>query len=261
MSMLDVLGKNLPAGVVYQQADASGALREFEYEDPSIKVILRTAMADFDHSGEYRPHLGILSGRRPSSSDVGSAIWRKLMPGPCFGAYPRMRPWLNSPIDNKRPIDVFFAGTVDNYPEPIQQHRQKMVSPFLGRPSCEISYGRSVASTVYRRAMGQAKVALCPWGNGELTYRLYEAWHSGAVPVMPHTTWLNAWYGKLIPGVDYVACAPDGSDIEIVVRSVLREWGSQANVKFRTRLKAMATRLLSDEALQHWKSKLAERLQ
>jgi len=248
--MLDLLPAKLPAGVVYEKADASGPYAVDRFADPSVLVVLKTAVCDQVFSGEKRPHVAILEGRPLARPALSADQWAKAVPGPCFGAYRRLRPWLgmNWPADSDRDIDVFFAGSVKTFKGPLLEHRRAMV---LQAPDRSVIHaGRELPIDDYRAAMLRSRIALVPWGWGELSHRLYEAWHAGCVPIMPATWWVNTWYGKLQADRHYVACRPDWLDLADVCARVLGGFGRYQAMRERNH--KLAASLLSDERLALW---------
>lgn len=249
MSMDQVLGE-LPDGYYYVKCDASGFWRSKHYDDPN-NIILRTSVADLVYFGDYRPHLNVLEGKRVRPAD--ECMWARTIPGPCFGSYPRMKELAKLCVmDRPKNIPVFFAGSYENYPDAIRDHRLKAIKYAFDHG---IGFGgRAINPNDYMHRMMRTKVALCPWGNGELSYRMYEAWHCGAVPVMPHTSWVNTWFGKLRAGVHYVPYKADSSDLHEVCKDVLETWDSYHGMRlanFR-----LAKKLVSKEFIEEWKAKV-----
>jgi hypothetical protein len=212
----------LPRDVAIENVDASGPHDLSLYRDPDVSRVVRRYVCDYEHCGAYRPHLSILAGESPPDPVLSRDEWNKVVPGPCFGAAQRMKDWLKVQWldDRDRNIPVFFAGQVDVYPERISPYCESM----LGADGATVHSGPPLKKHAYQDAMLRSKIALCPWGNGEMTYRLYEAWHSGAVPVMPCTDWITTWFGRLTAGRHYIPCKADGSDVDSVCREVLSNW-------------------------------------
>lgn len=238
-----------PDHMFYVKADSSGFVASDHYNHPH-RIVVRTATADWEYSGAYRPHLDILGGNdpvRPSPREY----WDRTIPGPCFGAHPRMVPWSKRTVpDKKKDIDLFYAGSTKPYDTGISRQRVQALR-YAGKNGYD---GRPLRSRDYMDKMMRTKVALCPWGNGELCYRMYEAWFCGAIPVMPHTWWVNTWFGKLRAGVHYIPYKPDSSDLAEVSQGVLDEWDSYQNMRENNH--KLAHKLIGKEFLDEWKAKV-----
>jgi hypothetical protein len=258
-TMLDVTGP-LPGGVAYDKGDASGPYNLDLYRDPAIHTVLKTAVCSYDWCGEKRPHFAALEGRDPRPPVLTRDEWSKALAGPCFGAYPHMRKWLGVkwPADKDRDIDIFFAGSMradKGGQSPYYRHRRQMLDEaraMADRYNVVIHEGRNLTFEEYRDAMLRSKVALVPWGWGELSYRLYEAWHAGCVPVMRPMPWLtdepprSTWHTRLIEH-DAFCSVMTKEDLEMAV-----VWRSQCNYT-REFHRDLAVWLADGTMLADWK--------
>lgn len=126
-----------------------------------------------------------------------------------------------------RPIDVFFAGTVDYEGTEVDTHRRLTMQVAETWPGkVRASAGRRIRREQYYAQMQKSKIALCPWGWGEATYREYEAMAMGAVVLKPDSSHVESW-----PDVYrtsdvplYVPCKPDWSDAHEKIEHIIENW-------------------------------------
>jgi len=162
-----------------------------------------------------------------------------------FGALDHLEPCVkaNVDFDTARPIDVCYAGTVE-YLDPdgktteVDTHRKlalKAVDEWGRRGRVIASPGRQIPGPEYRQRLLESKVALCPWGWGEATYREYEAMALGTVVIKPATPHVDCWPQIYKPGELYVPCMPDFSDAPDVIEHVLDSWDDYRATRERAR--------------------------
>lgn len=165
---------------------------------PNVKACVKnTIFADLSeynrtrwryHEDVIRRLKGDANSKEPPGLLLEKHELSKIKLGFSFGSYDKLDAFANQVIDweAERPIDVFFAGTVDYNDDLITWHRQKCVEAVkaLGcKTVCEP--GRAMNQNVYRTAMLSSKIVVAPWGWGESTYREYEGALSGCVVIKP----------------------------------------------------------------------------
>lgn len=172
--------------------------------------------------------------------------------------YFRQEPLPMIPIE-ERPYDLLFYGSsLRGAPEGVRRltgtvkglGRAAMLEQVerlrRARPDLRIelvvtdafgSHGASAES--YSEAMMRAKLCLSPAGNSEETYRNYEAWRSGAIPVTEDL--LPLWFHQTSP---FLRVRPDWADLEEVIEPLLRN--------------PQQLRAAHEGALAHWRDVCSE---
>lgn len=153
----------------------------------------------------------------------------KVVPGPHYGQYDRIgRFGDNLPdFDEDRPLDLFFAGSVEIYQPTITQHRRRCCAEaqLLGNQfRVHVVDSKSLAREKYDSLTRLAKAVVSPWGNGELCHRDFDAMWCGAVVIKPASDHLRTDPMLFKDGVTYFACRPDFSDLREVMQRVTDEW-------------------------------------
>lgn len=128
----------------------------------------------------------------------------------------------------KRPIEVFFAGTM-HYENPLVDcHRMRCVEAMskLDR-QCLIATGNVFDRNHFQDLLVTARVFVSPYGSGVYSWKDFEAILAGCVLVKPKADYVTT-YGFDIydPGRYCVQCAPDFSDLNEIVNSVLDDLGT-----------------------------------
>lgn len=104
------------------------------------------------------------------------------------------------PKDDDRPIDVFFAGTLDydnnegkrKSGDIISNHRKECVEIMESMNGYEMAIirGKLLNLNDYNRMIRQSKVVVSPWGWGEPCYRDFEAILAGCILIKPLTNFV-----------------------------------------------------------------------
>lgn len=137
--------------------------------------------------------------------------YNKIVLGWSILHYFRLRRTLSLPTeellrkDTDRPIDVFFAGTLDyNNSEGkrksgdiISDHRKKCIEVLESIKGYKIVIvkGKLLNLADYNQMLYQSKVIISPWGWGEPCYRDYEAILAGCILVKPLTDFVKSACG------------------------------------------------------------------
>lgn len=86
----------------------------------------------------------------------------------------------------KRSIDVTFTGTVDYDLDLISKHRRRACSEISGlNGSCLLGIGRVLQKQVFLSVLQDTRIFVSPYGNGEYSFKDFEAVYAGAVLVKP----------------------------------------------------------------------------
>lgn len=153
----------------------------------------------------------------------------KVIPGPNLGQYNRVARFLgvDPNLDGPRPLDVFFAGSVDIYQDAICVHRRqccRTIESLRCGLRVQVVPSKSLSRYDYDHRCRSAKIVVSPWGNGELCHRDFDAMWCGAVIVKPGSDHIRTDPQLFINGKTYFACQPDWSDLADVVRDVIYRW-------------------------------------
>jgi len=149
-------------------------------------------------------------------------------------------------FDAQRPVDVFFAGTINSSSTP-GLHRTQLVKKLetikkINPKKTIISHIGRLPKEEYFDLLKKSKIVISPWGNGEWCWRDYEAIYSGAVVIKPDTSFVHAIPNLYCNDKYYVACKADFSDLHKKISYVL------ANYQKFTDMRKKARNLLAN----HW---------
>jgi hypothetical protein len=145
----------------------------------------------------------------------------KLVAGPGLGTRPIFHSLNIDPL-NERSIDVIFAGsTYSRRSKHIANHRDSLCDLL------ESSSGNNIVrreldftQAEYKQHMLNAKIAMCPYGEGEHSYRQFEAMYCGAIPILADQSFVTSVY-DLKPGVNYLNCNANWSNLTNSIDEVL----------------------------------------
>ena len=103
---------------------------------------------------------------------------------------------------NNRPIDIFFAGTLDydnsdgmrKSGDIISSHRKKCVECLesLSEYKTYIVKGKHLSLDDYNALLYRSKIVVSPWGWGEPCYRDYEAVIAGCILLKPKSDFIKS---------------------------------------------------------------------
>jgi len=131
---------------------------------------------------------------------------------------------LNIDFDAERPVDVFFAGTI-NGNNPPGRHRANLLKKLTTIKKFKIvAHKGRLPKNDYFDLLKNSKIAISPWGNGEWCWRDYEAIYSGAIVIKPDTSFVQAVPDLYHNNKYYVACNPDFSDLEEKISYVIENY-------------------------------------
>ena len=237
-SILDGMPEN--SVILMERIDSAQLWTRQAAEHPSVFACSKVAALPEDRlQCRYaRDHEYTLMGEAanaclgPLSTDAA----RKVIPGPHYGQYNRIgRFGDNAPdLDDDRPLDLFFAGSVNVYQQSITQHRQRCCAQanMLGNEfKVHVVDSKSLPREKYDSLTRLTKAVVSPWGNGELCHRDFDAMWCGAVVIKPYSDYLRTDPLMFKNGVTYFACKPDFSDLRAVLRRVVDTWDSLRSMR------------------------------
>jgi hypothetical protein len=198
---------------------------------PNVKIFVMKACIDTidkQNTGAFRYHETLLDKNvdRNVLTPITQTDWQKIRVS--FGFYysrymRRVLGW-STDLDNKRDITAFFGGRVNYDPvyhaKSISEHRKNFCD--LTQKYCEISNvavnaekTNKISVQEYDKILRRTKIVVSPWGVGECCFRDVEAMAAGCVLIKPHSDYINTYpIGMFRNGITYVACKPDGTDLE-----------------------------------------------
>jgi hypothetical protein len=189
----------------------------------------------------YHRRYGLVDGaeeyRQPASADQLEKLavsWNLgLGDYHTFATWPRrlriLLPWADyqvpvTPVDVPRDIDVSFRGSVGYGRATIAFQRQetrRQLEEMAASGNYQIEYGGKLPYHEYRAEMGRTRVAPSPYAWGEICFRDFECFLSGATLLKPDMGHLETWPDHFEPDVTYVAHAWDFSDFQEKTRELL----------------------------------------
>jgi hypothetical protein len=183
--------------------------------------------ADAGRSGhEYRPcpveHLGKLRvAWNIGLGDFRYVCWGFNRIGHRTPEFPRLR---FTEASTARRMDLSFRGTV-NYDggNGVGAHRQQVhqaMTPLRER-GYRLAMGGRLSRRQYLRELRTSKLAVSPFGWGEICFRDFEIVAAGAALVKPTVDHLDTWPPFFEPNVTYVPLAWDLADGRAMVTSML----------------------------------------
>jgi len=107
----------------------------------------------------------------------------------------------------------------------------------------------------YVDILSRSKVAISPFGMGEICFRDFEIVHYGTVMIKPDMSRIITEPNLYVPYETYIPCKPDWSDLLDVVEEVLTNWD-----KYEPIAKKAQQRLLENfspsRLVEYWKDRL-----
>ncbi len=190
----------------------------------------------------YRYHVHLLradeeNGPGPSRNPaLAPQDLRKLLTGFTLATYPRLKRIARRRWKPKAPraIDVSFVGKATHDVPEIARHRLRAAAMLdeLGRSGrfevhvklTKADGGPGYPKKQFYRVLAESKVAISPWGFGEVCIRDFEAILAGCVMIKPdmgHALTDPLVYRK---GETYLACRRDFADVPDLVADVVNRW-------------------------------------
>jgi hypothetical protein len=122
----------------------------------------------------------------------------------------------------KRPIEVFFAGSMVYTNKLVDRHRLNLVDKLVKLPQQSlVATGNLFDQNEFQDLLCQAKIFVSPYGSGTYSWKDFEAIFAGCVLIKPKADFI-AHYGFPIyePGKYCIQCDPNFSDLGAIVAEV-----------------------------------------
>lgn len=146
--------------------------------------------------------------------------------------------------DHHRPIDVFFAGSLDYdnrgglrpSGDIISDHRKKCVEVLESIKGCEklIVKGKHLGLDAYNQIICNSKVVVSPWGWGEPCYRDFEAILAGCTLIKPVTNFVKSACG-IFENSHCTWTTPDFSNLGNDIAMALRDFKKKQTERINSR--------------------------
>jgi hypothetical protein len=124
---------------------------------------------------------------------------------------------------SERPVEAFFAGTVEYGVAEIQAHRQAACDAVKAIPGGMASAGRNIPAANYTNLVRYSRCVVSPWGYGEVCYRDYEALLAGCDLIKPNSPWVET-ADRVFDSMGVLWCNHDFSDLAQVVATSQETW-------------------------------------
>lgn len=145
---------------------------------------------------------------------------------------------LRNGVLRKRPIDVFYAGTM-HYASPLVDYHRFGLTQVLS----QLPHTKSLAATgnVFDRQqfhylLTQSKIFVSPYGSGAYSWKDFEALFAGCILIKPRSDFITQ-YGFDIYGPDgyCVQCDPNWVGLDEMIRSLLDDLEASQSIADRGR--------------------------
>ena len=107
------------------------------------------------------------------------------------------------PVDAERSLDLAFRGTVHQNFTAVSAQRNAVLQ-LLSSVNLKVASGAPVAKKQYRNELRSSKISISPFGWGEVCYRDFESFISGALLLKPSMEHLQTYPDVYIPNQTYV---------------------------------------------------------
>jgi len=129
------------------------------------------------------------------------------------------------PVEAERRIDLTFRGTL---PEDNGSEISRQRNEVLKLMSClkrNVATGAPVSKKLYRKELRESKLSISPFGWGEVCYRDFESFISGAVLIKPDMSHLETYPNIYKDGKTYLSVSWSLEDLKDKVDYVLDNYG------------------------------------
>jgi len=137
-------------------------------------------------------------------------------------------------VDSDRSIDLTFRGKM-NYDNQFSNKRaislqRNAVISLLGHLPFKIASGNVVAKKQYWKELRSAKICISPFGYGEVCYRDFESFISGAILLKPSMDHLETFVDVYIPNKTYIPLRWDMEDLEEKIHETLNNYNEYKDI-------------------------------
>jgi hypothetical protein len=236
--LLERLAKANPeAAIVFLDSYAHSDLRLGRHVDPFVRHYIKKSLFHdatlYQHIWrgdtnlvQYYSSLYDIPAE-PVDWQTPGALIDKLRLGPNFFTAPRFLAAFsapNPPSRSGRAIDLHarLGGSNSGWYGAMRQAAYDVLAPLN---DLKIASKGTVPLNEFMRELAGSKLCFSPFGYGELCWRDVEAIQAGAVMIKPDMSHLETLPNLYDPGITYLPCRWDFSDLEEVVRNALADEG------------------------------------
>lgn len=119
-------------------------------------------------------------------------------------------------VQNSRTINIFGRFGTEYTKNTVGYQRKKLLEIFVGK----INFNK-VSKKKYMEDLRNSVITLSPFGNGELCFRDFEAFMSGAILLKPDMSHLDTWPNFYIKNSTYVPFSWELNDISEITDKIL----------------------------------------
>lgn len=137
-----------------------------------------------------------------------------------------------SPVLKKRTFDLSFRGTIHRergLQDGISDQRNFILALFA-RLQLQIASGRNVSKARYWKELRNSRIGLSPFGWGEICYRDFETFISGALLVKPQMGHLETFPDIYMENETYVPVSWDLLDLEAKLDHIITYYRSYQDI-------------------------------
>jgi len=257
--LASMLSQNLPVFAIVRGASASlyDLTTSLLVDDRLTTLIRNTNLLDLSlnncvsDENTYRYHVRLINeseGIYENNSRekiINKEHLAKIFTGYSIATYPRLDSLVESQLhlNENRPIDISFVGSANYGIEAISRHRQlaaKTVSElsssgFNVHVVCTRSRNNQTAVKYklkeFYSILAKSKIALSPWGLGEVCIRDFETMLSGALMIKPDMSHLVTNPPFYRAGETYIPCRTDFSDLPDLVEKIIENWSQYDDIR------------------------------
>ena len=204
-------------------------IRNANLADPTLNNLVSEEVKHRYHVQLLREDEGNV-GLPPREMPIAAAAFDKLLTGFTSATYPRMdvvaeHTWR---LGKLFPYDISFVGKT-HYSDPaLERHRTRAAQALSALSASGVKVHLAITKTYSRRryasVMRRSKIALSPWGYGEVCLRDFEAMLSGAVLIKPDMSHVTTEPPIYRANETYLPCQRDFSDLDDLVDRVVSQW-------------------------------------
>lgn len=127
----------------------------------------------------------------------------------------RLYPPKFSNVTDPRTLDLTFRGTIhkDGNGSIKVSEQRNTVLRMLGELNLKIASGSSIPKARYWKELRNCKLSISPYGWGEICYRDFESFISGALLIKPSMHHLETYPNVFIPDETYIPVSWDLNDL------------------------------------------------
>lgn len=133
-------------------------------------------------------------------------------------------------VDKKRTLDLTFRGTLQkNTFSKISAQRLEVIN-LINSLNLKVATGAPISKKLYLRELKSSKISISPFGWGEICYRDFETFISGAVLIKPWMGHLDTYPNIYIPNETYLPVAWDLQDLPDKLNAIITNYNSYKHI-------------------------------